>query len=94
MFILNKLQGYALTILAVLAVIVGAYAIGGRASRKAAEKKNLLDEALRASAGAKGAHDAEAETRRLPDGAAADQLRNEWVRDEDPAPKSTGRDPT
>lgn len=33
----SRLQGWALTALAVLAVLVGAYAMGGRAARKAAK---------------------------------------------------------
>lgn len=83
MFVIEKLKGWALTALAVLLVLVGAYAMGGRASRKSAEKKKELDDALRAAAGAKGVHDATLETRKLPDGGAGALLRRDWVRDDD-----------
>lgn len=78
--ILDKLKSWALTALAVLLVLVGAYAMGGRASKKSAEKKRNYDEALRSAAGAKGVHDAELETRRLPAGGAADELGRDWMR--------------
>jgi hypothetical protein len=79
-FIIERLKGWALTALAVLLVLVGAYAMGGRASRKAADKKTNYDEALRTAAGAKGVHDVELNTRGMPDGAAADELRRNWMR--------------
>jgi hypothetical protein len=81
--ILGKLQAWALTILAVLAVLVGAYVKGGRAAKAAADKQRELDDARRAAAGAKGVHDAAIETNRLRDGDAADQLRRDWMRDDD-----------
>lgn len=80
MLIIEKLKGYAFTALAVLLVLVGAYAMGGRASRKAMTEKKQLNDALREAAGAKGVHDAAIETNKLPDGDAAMQLRNDWMR--------------
>jgi len=82
MLILDRLKSWALTAMAVLLVVLGAYVMGGRASRKAAESKKELDDARRAAAGAKGAHDAASEINEMPDGGAADTLRREWVRDE------------
>lgn len=82
MFIIEKLKGWALTALAVLSVLLGAYVMGGRASRKAADTKHKYDDALRAAAGAKGSHDAAIETDRLPDGGAGGVLRRDWVRDD------------
>lgn len=88
MLVIEKLKGYALMVLAVLLVLLGAYAMGGRASKKSAEKKEKYRDALREAAGAKGVHDAEIETRKLPTGGAADQLRADWMRDaDDSAPK-------
>lgn len=78
--ILDKLKSWALTALAVLLVLVGAYAMGGRASKKSAEKKRNYDEALRSAAGAKGKYDAELDTRRLPPGGAFDELGRDWMR--------------
>jgi len=83
MMIVTWLQSKALMILAVLAVLVGAYAMGGRASRRSAQKQHDYDEALRTAAGAKGVHDAETEVRAMPTGGAADELRNDWVRDDE-----------
>ena len=81
MLIIERLKSLALTLLAVVSVLVGAYAMGGRAARRAAEKKRNYDDALRAGAGAKGVHDAEVEVRKLHDGGAADQLSRDWMRD-------------
>lgn len=81
LLILDKMKSWALTALAVLLVLVGAYAMGGRASKKSAEKKRNYDEALRSAAGSKGVHDAEMETRRLPTGGAADELSRDWMRE-------------
>ena len=93
--ITEKLKAWALTAWAVLLVLVGAYVMGGRASRKAAEKKANYNEALRSAAGAKGAHDAETDTRKLPDGGAADQLRRDWMRnDTDAGSKGDSGDAT
>lgn len=79
----DKVKSWALTAWAVLLVLVGAYAMGSRVARKAAEKKTNYNDALRAAAGAKGAHDAELDARKLPDGGAADELRRDWMRDGD-----------
>lgn len=80
MGILTKLQGYALTALAVIAVLFGAYAWGGRRAKQAAETKRKYEEAQRAAAGAKGVHDAQAEVNSLPTGGARDELRRDWMR--------------
>ena len=82
--IIQRLQSWALMALAILLVLLGAYAMGGRAAAKSAKQRRDLEEAQRAAAGAKGVHDAELETRRLPTGGAADQLRREWMRDDEP----------
>jgi hypothetical protein len=84
MGILTRLQAWALTALAVLLVLFGAYALGGRAAKKSADQKKKYDDALRAAAGAKGVHDAEAEVRAMPTGGAADKLRSDWMRDDEP----------
>ena len=81
MMFIEWLKAKALMVLAVLLVLFGAYAMGGRASRRSAESKRNYDDALRAAAGSKGVHDAEVEVRKLPDGGAADQLRRDWMRD-------------
>lgn len=97
LLIVERLKSWALTAFAVLLVLVGAYAMGGRASKKAAEKKRDYDEALRAAAGAKGKYDAELDTRRLPPGGAFDELGREWMRrstDNDTSAESGRRDGT
>jgi hypothetical protein len=92
--ILTRLQGWALTAFAVLLVLLGAYAYGGRKARRATELKYDYEEAARAAAGAKGRYDAELETRELPEGGAADELRRDWMRrstDTDPDAKADRR---
>jgi len=88
--IFGKLQGWALTTLAVLAVLVGAYGYGHRAATKAAKKEGDLAEAERIKAGSKGVQDAQREVDRLPDGGAADELRRDWMRDETEADAGDG----
>jgi hypothetical protein len=83
MMIVEWLKAKALLVLAVLLVLFGAYVMGGRAARRSAESKRNYDEALRAAAGSKGVHDAEVEVQKMPAGAAADQLRRDWMRDGD-----------
>lgn len=85
-----KLKAWALTAWAVLLVLVGAYAMGSRAARKAAKTKADYNEALRTAAGAKEVHDVEHETRAMPDGAAADELRRDWMRDGSPDRRAKG----
>ena len=85
MGILARLQAWALLVLAVLAVLLGAYAYGGRAARKAADQKRKYDDALRTAAGAKGVQDASTHVRSQPVGHAAGELSRDWMRDgEDP----------
>jgi hypothetical protein len=79
----TRLQAWALTALAVLFVLVGAYAMGGRAARRSTEQKYKYEKARREVAAAKGAHDAQMEVDALPTGGAADELRRDWVRDAD-----------
>jgi hypothetical protein len=85
-----KLKSWALTAWAVLLVLVGAYVMGSRAAKKAAEKKSNYNEALRDAAGAKEVHNAELDTRKLPTGGAAEQLRRDWMRDDHPAAPHAG----
>ncbi|TKW79829.1 MAG: hypothetical protein DI543_03170 [Bradyrhizobium icense] len=94
MAIMTRLQGYALTALAVLLVLFGAYALGGRTARRATIKQYDYEEAVRAAAGAKGRHDVDLETRGLDDGAAAAELGRDWMRretDRDPSGKADRR---
>jgi hypothetical protein len=82
----TRLQAWAFTALAVLLVLVGAYALGGRAARRSTEEKYKFEKARREAAAAKGAHDAQMEVDALPTGGAADELRRNWMRDADDAP--------
>lgn len=77
---ITRLKSYALTALAVLLVMVGAYAAGGRAARQAAERKREYEEALRAAAGAKGIQDARLQVGKMSSDAVRDELRRNWVR--------------
>jgi len=83
MTIIQRLQSWALMAFAVMLVIFGAYTLGGRAARTAADKRREYEDALRRAAGAKEVHDAAVETNKLPEGAAAGQLRSDWVRDDE-----------
>ena len=81
--IIERLKSWALMALAIVLVLLGAYVKGGRVAAKSAKQRRDLEEAQRAAAGAKGVHDAELETRKLPDGGAVTELRNDWMRDDD-----------
>lgn len=83
-----KVKGWALALMAVLAVIGGAFLHGRSKGRQQAEQQATTDKlksdnaALQESLdAAKGRNDAEMEVGRLPDGGAADRLRDAWSRD-------------
>ena len=71
-----RIQGAALTILAVLLVLCGIYAMGGRAARKAVETKSQK----RQIEAAQDRRDVEEEIRVLPDAELSERL-HEWNRD-------------
>lgn len=79
---ISRLKSWSLTILAVLLVMVGAYAAGGRAARKAADQQREYEEARRAAAGAKGVQDARREISKMSSSDVRDELRRDWVRRE------------
>lgn len=90
-----RAQGWALTALAVLLVLAGAYALGSTRARRAAEKANEADRLRRdlanerANSAAQGAaieaarvrRDADAAAAAMAPGEAQEALRNEWSRD-------------
>lgn len=83
-----KIQGWALMALAVAAVLVGAYAAGGRSARRAAEVERLNRELAGEKAARKAQERARSDrnaidhaVRNLPAGGAAERLRREWNRD-------------
>lgn len=83
-----KVKEWALAILAVLAAIGGAFLHGRTKGKQLAEQQAASDKlkannaALRESLdAAKGRNDAESQVDGLPDGGAADRLRNDWSRD-------------
>ncbi|WP_074983723.1 hypothetical protein [Pseudomonas citronellolis] len=73
----GRIQAALLTLMAVVLVLFGAYALGGRAARKATEQKTQR----RTIEAARERSDVEMRVDRQPDGAAAERLRNEWSRD-------------
>ena len=75
-----RLQSWALTALAILAVLVGAYAAGGRAARRSMELKQSRDDALRADAVVKGIRDARDEMSKMDIRDIRNDLRTKWVR--------------
>lgn len=75
-----RLQALALTVLAVLLVLTGAYLAAGRSARRAADLQHEADEARRSAAGAKESNRVEIEIEAMPDGDAAHELRNDWLR--------------
>lgn len=82
--VLLKLQSWALTALAVLAVLVGAYGYGHRKATASAKKDADLNKATRAAAGAQGVKDAQVHVDALPAGAADAELRRDWMRPDEP----------
>lgn len=77
------LQRYALAALAILLVLVGAYKAGTRAARRSFELEQAEAEAKRLRAANKGMRDAKEHVANLPAGGAADELRRDWMRDDD-----------
>lgn len=84
----GKVQGWALMALAVAAVLVGAYAAGGRSARRAADVDRLNREAAGEKAARKAQERARSDRnaidhaiRNLPVGGSAERLRREWNRD-------------
>lgn len=72
----GRIQAALLTAAAVILILVGVYAAGGRAARKAVEVKTQK----RQIEAAQDRRDVEEEIRVLPDDRLADRLR-EWQRD-------------
>lgn len=79
---ITRLKSWSLTVLAVLLVMVGAYAAGGRAARKAANQQREYEEARRAAAGAKGVQNAKFEIGKMSSDDIRDNLRRDWMRRE------------
>lgn len=80
---LARVQKWGFSLLAIILVLVGAYAAGGRASKRAVEIKLAEEDAARMRAATKGTRDAKQEVSNLPSGGAADELRRDWMRDDD-----------
>lgn len=90
-----RAQSWALTALAVVLVLLGAYALGGRRARKAEEAKSAADRLRKDLAVEKGnsaaretaieaadaRRDAEVAAAALAPGEAQKKLRDEWARD-------------
>lgn len=78
--IMRRLQSWALSALAVLLVLVGAYSAGSRSARSAAKRDQEIDDAKRAMAVAEQLREVQREIDSKPPGAAADELRSDWMR--------------
>lgn len=81
--IIAKLKSWALTLAAIVLVLVGAYAAGGRSARRSLETKQAEDEAARLRAANEGIRNAKDHVANLPSGGAANELRRDWMRDDD-----------
>lgn len=86
--LLTKARAWALTALAVVAVLVGAYAWGGRRAKHAAALEAQALEAARARkveeavrSAAEDRNHVDQDVGRMPPGRAAERLRDEWSRD-------------
>ncbi|HBO0205064.1 TPA: hypothetical protein L4A41_002747 [Pseudomonas aeruginosa] len=75
--LLSRLQSALLTAFAVAAVLFGAYALGGRAARRAVEQKA----SCRQVEAAEDRRDVDVQIDRMPDGESAERLRDDWSRD-------------
>lgn len=74
---ITRLQAALLTALAVLLVLAGAYAAGGRAARRAVVAKTQK----RQIEAAEDRHDVEEDVGRMPDDVVAERLRTDWTKD-------------
>lgn len=93
--VLLRAQSRALTALAVVLVLFGAYALGGRRARKAEEARSAAERARRdldiergnsaareaAIEAGRTRRDADAAADAMAPGEAQDRLRNQWSRD-------------
>lgn len=75
-----KANAWALTGLAVLMLLLGAYTAGYRMASSAAEKRRKYEESARAAAGAKGVYDATAGLAKMVDSDMRAELRRDWLR--------------
>lgn len=86
--LLTKAKAWALVALAVVAVLVGAYAWGGRRAKQAAAleaqaleaaRARKMEEAVRSAA--EDRNHVDQEIGRMPPGGATERLHNRWSRD-------------
>ncbi|HBL6736622.1 TPA: hypothetical protein LSH72_004010 [Klebsiella oxytoca] len=79
--LIARIKAFAMTASAVIAVLLGAYILGGRAARRSAEIKNQREENKRLSTTVEVKNETTTKVRRMDDGAVDDELSANWMRD-------------
>ncbi|WP_248187657.1 hypothetical protein, partial [Klebsiella pneumoniae] len=79
--LIARIKAFVMTASAVIAVLVGAYILGGRAARRSAEIKNQREENKRLSTTVEVKNETTAKVRRMDDDAVDDELSANWMRD-------------
>ncbi|MCJ8600977.1 hypothetical protein MWH03_00080 [Klebsiella pneumoniae] len=77
---MSTLKSFVLTATSVFLVLIGAYYMGGRAAKKAAELKRQEEAARRANATIEVQKDVEQTIRSHTDDAVIDELHSDWMR--------------
>lgn len=79
--LIARIKAFVMTATAVIAVLFGAYILGGRAARRSAEIKNQREENKRLKTTVEVKNETTAKVRRMDDGAVDDELNANWLRD-------------
>lgn len=79
--LIARIKALVMTASAVIAVLLGAYILGGRAARRSAEIKNQREENKRLRTTFEVKNETTAKVRRMDDGAVDDELSANWMRD-------------
>ncbi|APM29138.1 hypothetical protein ACB381_18040 [Klebsiella michiganensis] len=79
--LIAHVKAFVMTATAVIAVLLGAYILGGRSARRAAEIKNQREENKRLQATVEMKNEATSKVRRMGDSVVDAELAAHWMRD-------------
>lgn len=80
---LLRFKGWLAALGFLIVALATAFLKGNRQGRQAAKREQAAEAAKAQQKGVEARNDAKDEVNRLPDGGAADELRRDWVRDDD-----------
>lgn len=79
--LIARFKALVMTVTAVIAVLLGAYVLGGRSARRAAEIKNQREESKRLNATVEIKNETTDKVRGMGDGGVDAELAANWMRD-------------